>query len=56
MSSTTRLISTITLLIAVVLAIVALFVLQNKNLARAVFVIVLVVGYSIVFYRWRQHL
>lgn len=50
----TRLISYLTLLLAVVLPSLALFLLENKNLARILFVVVLVVGYGAVFVIWRQ--
>ena len=54
MSDETRLISTATMFLAVVLASIAPFVLDNKNLARILFVAVLVIGYGLVFVRWRQ--
>jgi hypothetical protein len=54
MSDETRLISTATLFLAVVLPSIALFVLDNKNLARILFVAVLVVGYGLIVVRWRQ--
>ena len=53
MSNTTRLISTLTLLLAVVLPSIALLVFDSKNLARIVLVLVLVVGYGFVFLRVR---
>ena len=49
-----RLISYLTLLLAVVLPSLALFVLENKNLARILFVVVLVVGYGVIFAIWYQ--
>jgi hypothetical protein len=52
-SDETRLISTATMFLAVVLPSIALFVLDNKNLARLLFVAVLVIGYGLVFVRWR---
>jgi hypothetical protein len=52
-SDETRLISTATLFLAVVLPSIALFVLGDKNLARILFAAVLVIGYGIVFVRWR---
>ncbi len=55
MSDTTRLISFVTMLLAVALPSIALFVLNDKNLARIVFAVVLVVGYSVVLVRWRRH-
>lgn len=48
MSETTRLISFLTLLLAVLLPSIALFVLDSNGIAR-----VLVVGYGIVFLRMR---
>lgn len=48
-----RTISTIILLLAVVLAGLALL-LGSKDLARIVFVAVLVVGYGSVYIRWRM--
>jgi len=53
MSDTTRLISFLTLLLAVLLPSIALFVLDSKTLARVVFVLVLVAGYGVVFWRVR---
>lgn len=50
----TRLISYLTLLLAVILPSLALFLLENKNLARILFVVVLVVGYGTVFAIWYQ--
>jgi hypothetical protein len=52
-SDETRLISTATMFLAVVLPSIALFVFDNKNLARILFVAVLVIGYGLVFVRWR---
>lgn len=52
MNSTTRLISSITLLVAVVLACIALFILNNKDLARILFAAVLIVGYGSILVRW----
>jgi hypothetical protein len=55
MSDETRLISTATLFLAVVLPSIALFVLDNKNLARILFVAVLVIGYGLVVVRkWQR--
>jgi hypothetical protein len=53
MSNTTRLISSLTLLLAVLLPSIALFVFDSKNLARVILVLVLVVGYGFVFLRIR---
>jgi hypothetical protein len=53
MSDETRLISTATMFLAVVLPSIALFVLDNKNLARILFVAVLVIGYGLIVVRWR---
>jgi len=49
MSETTRLISFLTLLLAVLLPSIALFALDSKGLVRIVFALVLIVGYDIVF-------
>lgn len=49
-----RLISFITMFLAVVLATIALFVLNDKNLARIVFAIVLITGYGYIFIQWRR--
>ncbi len=54
MSDTTRLISFLTLLLAVLLPSIALFVLDSKTLARVVFVLVLAAGYGTVFWRMRS--
>lgn len=44
---------TVILLLAVVLSGLALLV-GDKNLGRAVFVVVLVVGFGYIYLRWRQ--
>lgn len=49
-----RLISFLTMFLAVVLATIALFVLDSKNLARVVFVVVLVTGYGYIFIQWKS--
>ena len=54
MSSTTRLLSSLTLLLAVVLACIALFFLSNKDLARILFAAVLIIGYGSILVRWRR--
>ena len=53
MSNTTRLISSLTLLLAVLLPSIALIVFDSKNLARVTLALVLVVGYGTVFLRIR---
>ncbi len=50
-----RLISFLTMFLAVVLATIALFVLDDKNLARMVFVVVLVTGYGYIYLQWRRN-
>ena len=54
MTSRMRLISFLTMFLSVVSASIALFVLNDKNLARILFVLIIVVGYSAVFVLWRR--
>lgn len=54
MTSQMRLISFLTMFLSVVSASIALFVLNDKNLARILFVLIIVVGYSAVFVLWRR--
>lgn len=54
MTSRMRLISFTTLFLAVVLPSIALFILDNKNLARVLFVVVIVTGYGLIFILWRR--
>ena len=53
-SERTRLYSALVMLLAVVLASLALFVVANKNLARILFVTVLVIGYGLLILRTRR--
>ena len=54
MNSRLRLISFTTLFLAVVLPSIALFILDNKNLARILFALVIVIGYGTIFVLWRR--
>lgn len=54
MTSQMRLISFLTMFLSVVSASLALFVLDDKNLARILFVLIIVIGYSAVFVLWRR--
>lgn len=54
MNTELRLISFTTLFLAVLLPSIALFALNDKNLARVVFVVVIVTGYGYAYLRWRR--
>lgn len=54
MTSQMRLISFTTLFLAVVLPSIALFILDNKTLARILFALVIVIGYGLIFVLWRR--
>ena len=51
-SEQSRLISFTTLFLAVVLPIIALFVFDDKNLARIAFAVVVIAGYGYILQRW----
>lgn len=54
MTSQMRLISFITLFLAVVLPSIALFLLDNKTLARILFALVIIIGYGWIVVLWRR--
>jgi hypothetical protein len=56
MSGVTLTISFITLLLAIVLPTLTILLYDNKGLARVLFVVVMVVGCSVVLVRWRRNL